>query len=276
MSDMLRLLRQGYFKIEDNPTLTADEKVQRLIYITAGVCGVVAMQPLPFADIFALTPVQIYMGYKIGKIRGIEITEENAGQILKEITGAVGLGFAAQQAAIGLYKLGLPFIGGFMTFPLVAGLTTGIGKAMDVYFRFRAQGRVLSKGELKEIFDEGRKEGRKINAGEARATVKQLEREESEQRLVFNSNPDNQGLREIAEQFFPGSHFLDLPPEDQETVRTLCREKAAPGMAADAKTQERELDKPAARDISKREAEMRRLRKQYADFVPNLRSTTRL
>ena len=49
-------------------------------------------------------------------------------EIYKEIIGVLGLSFLAQQTAIGLYKLGLPFIGGFMTIPLVFVLTYSIGK----------------------------------------------------------------------------------------------------------------------------------------------------
>lgn len=79
------------------------------------------------------------MGFKIASVRGLDLTENDARGALKPVAGAVGLGFLAPQGVIGLYKLGLPFIGGLMTFPLVAGMTVGIGKAMDLYFRMKEQ-----------------------------------------------------------------------------------------------------------------------------------------
>lgn len=155
-------LNREYFAIESNPTYTCDQKVQHLIYTTAGICGVVAMQPLPFADIFALTPIQCYMGYKIARVRGVKLSEDEASDALKQIAGAVGMGFLAQQGVIGLYKLGLPFLGGFMTFPLVAGMTVGIGKAMDLYFRAQAEGKSISPRDLKQAYALGKQEGRNI------------------------------------------------------------------------------------------------------------------
>lgn len=155
-------LDREYLSIESNPTYTADEKVQHLIYVTAGICGVVAMQPLPFADIVALTPMQCYMATKIGRIRGFEISEQNALPLLKGVAGTVGRGFIAQQTVIGLYKIGVPFLGGLMTFPLVSGLTCGIGRAMDLYFRMKARGLSASSAELKRAYNAGKSEGRNI------------------------------------------------------------------------------------------------------------------
>jgi uncharacterized protein (DUF697 family) len=155
-------LNREYFAIESNPAYTPDQKVHHLIYATAGICGVVAMQPLPFADIFALTPIQCYMGYKIARVRGIRLSEDEASDALKQIAGAVGMGFLAQQGVIGLYKLGLPFLGGFMTFPLVAGMTVGIGKAMDLYLRTKADGRSISSHDLKQAYALGKREGKNV------------------------------------------------------------------------------------------------------------------
>src|SRR6185437_4479502 len=156
-------LSNEFFAIESNRGYSTEEKIRRIIYATAGICGVVAMQPLPFADIFALTPIQCYMGYKIAQIRGINLAEEDISQTFKSIAGAVGMGFLAQQGAIGLYKIGLPFLGGLMTFPLVAGMTVGIGKAMDLYFHAKSQGRTPSSQDLKEAYKKGKSEGKNVS-----------------------------------------------------------------------------------------------------------------
>lgn len=102
------------------------------------------------------------MGYKIARVRGINLTEGDATEALKAFAGAVGMGFLAQQGVIGLYKIGLPFLGGMMTFPLVAGMTVGIGKAMDLYFRLKSEGKSVSKEDLKRAYEAGKKEGRDV------------------------------------------------------------------------------------------------------------------
>ena len=50
------------------------------------------------------------MGTLIAEARGYKFSMS---EVYKEIIGVLGLSFLAQQTAIGLYKLGLPFIGGF-------------------------------------------------------------------------------------------------------------------------------------------------------------------
>jgi len=219
MSSNLQWLKDEFLPIEDNRAYSADEKILRVIHVTACICGVVAMQPLPFADVFALTPIQICMGYKIGQIRGVDITEQNATQIFKDVGGAIGLGFAGQQTAIGLYKLGLPFLGGFMTFPLVAGLTMGIGKAMDLYFRYRAEGRTLSPEQLKKIFNEGKEEGKRIDQNEAHSIVTaipdQLEPKPSSRTLVREM---------LADQIYSSQLFSAKLIEATDKIATLNEE----------------------------------------------------
>ena len=152
-------LNREYFAIESNREYNCDQKVpHHLIYATAGICGVVAMQPFPFADILRSPQFSVYMGYKIARVRGIQLSEQEASDALKQVFGAVGMGFLAQQAVIGLYKLGLPFFSGFMTFPLVAGMTVGIGKAMDLYFQMKKDGRSPSSKELQEEYERGKQE----------------------------------------------------------------------------------------------------------------------
>src|SRR5690606_6262665 len=120
--------------IERRTDLTDDEKVTRICTVFGTTCAAVAVQPIPFADIFVLTPIQAFMGKKIADIRGYNISEAGAKEIFIELSGLVGLGFLSQQLVIGAYKTVLPFLGGFTTIPLVFGLTFGMGKVMDHYF----------------------------------------------------------------------------------------------------------------------------------------------
>ena len=155
-------LNEEFLSIEKNANLSADEKANKVIWTTSALCAGIAIQPIPFADMPILTSLQIYMGYKLGKIRGYDVSEQGMWEILKHIGGVVGIGFAAQQTVIGLYKLGLPFLGGLMTIPLVGGLTYGIGKAMDLYVNMRAQGKTPTDEDIKKAFQLGKELGKSV------------------------------------------------------------------------------------------------------------------
>ena len=96
--------------IENRTDLSDDQKRSRIIHIFSVTCAAVAVQPIPFADIFVLTPIQAYMGVRLSAIREMPLSDAEATDLLKEIAGIVGLGMAAQQVALGLYKVGLPFL----------------------------------------------------------------------------------------------------------------------------------------------------------------------
>ncbi|MCG8381024.1 MAG: DUF697 domain-containing protein [Gammaproteobacteria bacterium] len=128
--------------IESRTDLSDDQKRSRIIHIFSVTCAAVAVQPIPFADIFVLTPIQAYMGVRLSAIRGMPLSDAEATDLLKEIAGIVGLGMAAQQIALGLYKVGLPFLAGFTTIPLVYGLTYAIGRIMDFYLEKSPKGKL--------------------------------------------------------------------------------------------------------------------------------------
>ena len=147
--------------IENRDDITDDEKVNRIIVVFSSVCAGVAVQPIPFADFFILTPLHAYMGTRISAIRGMPLSEKEVREVLKEIAGVVGLGLLAQQLAIGAYKTVLPFLAGFTTIPLVFGMSYGIGKVMDIYFINRAKGKKMSPEEIKKAWGQAHAEGRK-------------------------------------------------------------------------------------------------------------------
>ena len=149
-------------EIEKRTDLTKDEKVEKICIVFGTFCGAVAVQPIPFADIFVLTPIQAYMGKKIADIHGYDISEQGATQIFKEIAGLVGMGLLSQQLAIGAYKTFIPFLGAITTIPLVFGLTYGMGKVMNAYFKAKIKGEKISKENIKDIFKNAKKEGQKM------------------------------------------------------------------------------------------------------------------
>jgi uncharacterized protein (DUF697 family) len=144
----------------DNNSFLETEIVDT-IHLYSGICSLIAIQPIPFADIFILTPTQILMGSEIAKIRGYEISDNSVEIIFKEITGIIGLGIIAQQLSIGAYKTFLPFLGGITTIPLVYGLTFGIGKVVDYYIITKLNGSEIDHKEIQNIFKFSRKLGEK-------------------------------------------------------------------------------------------------------------------
>lgn len=146
--------------IENRTDLSGDQKRSRIIHIFSVTCAAVAVQPIPFADIFVLTPIQAYMGVRLSAIRGMPLSDAEATDLLKEIAGIVGLGMAAQQVALGLYKVGLPFFAGFTTIPLVYGLTYAIGRIMDFYLEKKSRGQTVSNADLKSMWEKFREEGK--------------------------------------------------------------------------------------------------------------------
>ena len=158
---MLNKLKKEFFEIENRTDISQEEKIHQLIIIGSSVSSVVATQPIPFADIFILSPIQVYIGTRIGAVRGFKLSEKETKDLIIEISGVVGLGFLAQQTILAIYKIGLPFIAGFTTIPLVFAATYAICKVMDAYFVQKIKGETLSKDNMKIIYKKAKKESKK-------------------------------------------------------------------------------------------------------------------
>ena len=155
--DPLKFVKDNTYGI-NQLNIPPDEKVDKLLIRFAGICGAIAVQPIPFADIFILTPIQLYMGTLIAEARGYKFSMS---EIYKEILGLIGLAYLAQQTAIGLYKTILPFLGAITTIPLVFILTYAIGKVMDYYFVSKTEGKKVTKDDLINAFKQARKDAKK-------------------------------------------------------------------------------------------------------------------
>lgn len=153
-------LRNEVTEIEFRDDLTGDQKVDRITQITCVACAALAVQPLPFADIFVLTPLQAYMGTRIAAIRGVPVSESEVTDLIKEIAGVVGMGILAQQTAIGLFKTILPFLGGLMTLPLVYGLSYAIMRVIDAWYEAKSRNATLTIDDIKAIWTKTRAEGK--------------------------------------------------------------------------------------------------------------------
>ena len=155
--DPLKFVKDNTYGI-NQLNISPNKKVDKLLVRFAGICGAIAVQPIPFADIFILTPIQLYMGTLIAEARGYKFSMS---EIYKEILGLIGLAYLAQQTAIGLYKTILPFLGAITTIPLVFILTYAIGKVMDYYFVSKTEGKKVTKDDLIKAFKEARKDAKK-------------------------------------------------------------------------------------------------------------------
>ena len=154
-------LEREVLGIENRTDFTDDQKASRIVVLFSTVCAGVAIQPIPFADIFILTPLQAYMGTRIAAIRGVRVSEEESTDIIKQVMGVVGLGLVAQQLGIAAAKILFPIFGGVATIPVVFGLTYAIGTVMDKYFIARAAGRKLSPEEIRAVWKKAKADGKK-------------------------------------------------------------------------------------------------------------------
>lgn len=156
-------IRQEITQIELRDDLSKDKKNSNIIHIACASCAGVSIQPLPFADILVLTPLQGYFASRIAAIHGVPLTENQALDWVKEIIGLMGLGMLAQQLALGVWKTVTFGFGGLLSIPLVYGLTYAIMKVADVYFARKARNESLSEAQIKAIwqhtFQQGKQQG---------------------------------------------------------------------------------------------------------------------
>lgn len=159
-------IKKEITEIEHRTDITNEQKVSRITHIACATCAGVAIQPIPFADIFVLTPIQAYFATRIAAIRGVPVSESDASDWIKEIIGIVGMGIIAQQIAIGIWKLVTFGFGGMLTIPLVYGLTYAVMKVADAYFSAKARNEKLSEDQIRKVWKDAFRDGKKKGSDE--------------------------------------------------------------------------------------------------------------
>lgn len=161
---MLPLIKQvlDNFNFDIDPQLNQDENVEEVIKSAALLSGAIAVEPIPFADILLITPVQAKMVLHIGKIYGFEVSAQRAAEIAQELGATLAYGLAARQVMRGLAKLALPVIGGLITAPAVYGWTFALGRLAQNYFERRAQGLPPARREQTKIIQESKGQSRRV------------------------------------------------------------------------------------------------------------------
>ena len=152
-------LEREVLDIENRTDLTDDKKASQIVVVFSTVCAGIAVQPIPFADIFILTPLQAYMGTRLAAIRGIRLSEQESTDLIKQLMGVVGMGLVAQQLGIAAAKILFPIFGGVATVPVVFGLTYAIGNVMDKYIVAKVAGRTMTPDEIKKAWKDAKKSG---------------------------------------------------------------------------------------------------------------------
>jgi len=202
--------------IIQDPSINKSTKVKLVIHATALICALVAVQPLPFADIMILTPIQLVMVTALNKILGNPFEKSKLEEVLASLLGVVGWGTLAQQVILGLYKSFIPFLGGFTTIPLVYASTYALGMAAKTLIEAKKSDRTISDDELKkkveEVRQQAKKEAAHLTASEAMKEVESM-LGDANRYLHYKQN-----LKELEQNI---RKVLNSELEDEQEVGTL-------------------------------------------------------
>lgn len=120
------------------------ETAKQLSHIAATACAALALQPIPIADIFVITPMQVLLVQAIGRVYGVPISTKTA----LEIATNIGLGVLLQQIFVAIVKVGVPLMGGLLVSTYVYTATFYMGKMAQIYFE---KGRPLTPQEIQQV-----------------------------------------------------------------------------------------------------------------------------
>lgn len=136
--------------IVEDPSIPQEKKISLIIHTTSMICGIIAVQPIPFADVWILSPIQLIMVIYLNKAIGNPFESSKIKEIVTSLLAIVGWGVLAQQLILGAYKTVLPFIAGVTTIPLVYAATYALGKGAVVILESKKRDRTVSDEELKK------------------------------------------------------------------------------------------------------------------------------
>ena len=154
-------LKETLDNIVDDCSVPQEKRIQRIIHATSLTRAIVAIQPLPFADLFVLTPIQVVMVTYINRALGNPVSGNRVKEIVSYIAGVVGWGLLAQQLILGGYKTIIPYLGGLTTIPLVYAATYALGYAAKAVLEARKRDQTITEDEIKRISKEAKEKARK-------------------------------------------------------------------------------------------------------------------
>ena len=176
--------------IIQDPSIDKNAKAKVIIHSTALICAIVAVQPIPFADIFVLSPIQLVMVTALNKVLGNPFEKSSLKEVLTSLLGVVGWGTMAQHVILGLYKSVLPFMGGLTTIPLVYAATFALGCGAKILIESKKNEQTISDETLKAAFQKAKEEAaaeqKKLTMSEALEQINTLLRDADNYNLYKN------------------------------------------------------------------------------------------
>ena len=141
--------------------LAAQEKTSRqLKHSIATICAGVASVPIPVADIFPITSLQIALITSIGYISGRSLSRNNVRKFITSIGINTGGAFIFREMARALVKLVVPGVGSAISAGVAYAGTWAIGEAAIAYF-IQSKDMVYVKKLMKNVLTQ--KSYKKIN-----------------------------------------------------------------------------------------------------------------
>ncbi len=141
-------------QIADDPSIPEHDKLTILINATSLLCGILIVQPIPLADFFILTPIQVAGVLAMSQVMGQPLGKNNAGELVTSIAAVVGGGMIAQQLMYAGVKTFVPILGGIAIIPVVYGATYGLMSAARAILDARRSNQHLSDEEIRRIKSE--------------------------------------------------------------------------------------------------------------------------
>lgn len=135
------------------------EMTKDIVSISAKAGAALAVQPVPVADFFVITPCQIAMVLGIANVYG----HRPGLSVLREVACTIGGGALGRQVCLALIKLGFPGLGGVGSAGFVFAWTLGMGRAAELYFSSEMTARPV---ELASAGADGILEARDLAAGD--------------------------------------------------------------------------------------------------------------
>lgn len=144
-----QILDNFHFRV--NSEVSLEQNAEDVTRSAALLAAAVSTEPIPFADILLISPIQMKMVVHIGKIYGFELSPARAKDIVAELGATFAFGFLGRQVVRGLAKMVAPGIGGLITAPAVYGWTFGLGRLAEGYFKMQLEGKNLGQLDAQKI-----------------------------------------------------------------------------------------------------------------------------
>ena len=141
-------------QIADDPSIPEGDKLTIIINATSLLCAILIVQPIPLADFFILTPIQVAGVLAMSQVMGQPLGKNGAGELVTSIAAVVGGGVIAQQLMYAGVKTFVPILGGIAIIPVVYAATYGLMSAARAILDARRSNQQLSDEEIRRIKNE--------------------------------------------------------------------------------------------------------------------------